>query len=258
MSYKYKNKIMKKIFLGLSIVSVMLISVSMTDTNIVNNEITNSLTNQKTVTRKVASFEKLIVSSAITVNIVEGNFDGKITISAPENVLEYIRTDVSNNTLEIGIKSTNGIRFKNNEKIEITIPHNKLRALKMSGATNLTANHSMKVEEFKLDLSGASKVNLNLVANKIEANVSGASNVNLNGNVQNFDIEASGASKLDAFSLKANSIDFEVSGASSVKIWAVNNLKGTASGASSINYKEGKSLNKDVKTSGASSVKVAK
>lgn len=249
---------MKKIFLGLSIVSVMLISVSMTDNNVANNEITYDLTNQKTVTRKVASFEKLIVSSAINVNIVEGNFDGKITISAPENVLDDLRTEVSNNTLEIGIKSSNKIRFKNNERIEITIPHKKLRALKMSGATNLTANHSMKVEEFKLELSGASKASLNLVANKIEADVSGASNVKLDGNAQNFDIEASGASKIDAFSLKASKIALEVSGASSVKIWAVNNLSGTASGASSVSYKEGNSLNKDVRTSGASSVKAAR
>lgn len=220
-----------------------------------NNESSLLHSDRKTVVRKLSSFENISASSAIAIKIVEGNNSGEITITANEDILDKIETVVKNNTLEIGIKSNKKIKLKNNGKIEVTIPLKKLRNLKLSGASSLEADKTINVEDFKMDISGASKATLNLIANNINVDLSGASKVELSGNVQNLNLDLSGASKFSGSSLKASLVKFEISGASSSKVWAVNNLKGSASGASSLSYKDVSGLKKETNTSGASSVK---
>lgn len=256
-----RKKYMRKIILGLSLFSMTMFFGSMiplNTSNVMDNFITlDNVSDQVTVKRKLGNFDQIKASSAVSIKLVDGNYNGEITITATAETLENLNTTVTNNTLEInrGSKGKFGFRSKNSGSVEITIPHRKLRSLKLSGASNLTAKHTLKVEEFKVDLSGASNANLNLLANRIEIDLSGASKVDLSGNVQNLNLDLSGASNFNGMNLKASEINFDASGASTLKIWAVNSLKGSASGASSVKYKEVGSLNKDVSTSGASSVK---
>ncbi len=251
---------MKKIFLGLSVVTFLALSTSMitfTKANmlddIVNVTATNS--NRKTVVRKLATFENIDASSAVSIKLVEGNNNGEVTITADEDVLNYIKTEVKNNTLEIGVKWDKKIKIKNNGKIEVSIPVKKLRSLKLSGTSTLEAGYTINVENFKADLSGATKASLNLMSNTINVDLSGASKLELSGNVQNLNLDLSGASKFSGSALKASAVKFDLSGASSSKVWVVNQLSGSASGASSLAYKNVTGLSKDVSTSGASSVK---
>ena len=257
---------MKKIIFGLSLFSMTMLFGSMipfdsnTPINIDNLLGKENLSDQMTVKRKLGSFDKISAGGAVSIKIVDGDYDGEITITASAETLESLKTKVTNNTLDISrdFKSKFGLKKKNKGNVEITIPHRKLRSLKLSGASNLTAKHNLKVEDFKLDLSGASSANLNLLANKIDVDLSGASKVDVEGNVQKLDLDVSGASNFNGINLKASEANFDVSGASNLKVWAVNALKGSASGASSVKYKEVANLKMQVDTSGASSVKVYK
>ena len=253
---------MKKIILSLSLFSMTMIFGSMIpfDSNIPLN-IENVLdSDQITVKRKLGSFDKISAGGAVSIKIVDGNYNGEITITGSAETLETLKTIVTNNTLEIGrdFKRKFGLKSKNNGNVEITIPHRKLRSLKLSGASNLTAKHNLKVEEFMLDLSGASNANLNLLADKINVDLSGASKAVFEGNAQKLNLDLSGASSLNAIDLKVSAINFDVSGASNLKVWAVNALKGSVSGASSVKYKEVANLKMQVDTSGASSIKIYK
>lgn len=213
-----------------------------------------------TVKRKMNSFDQIIAGGAVSIKLVDDNYNGEITITANAETLENLNTKVNNSTLEISRKSNSKFSFrpKDNGNVEISIPHRKLRSLKLSGASTLTGKHLIKVEEFKLDLSGASNANLNLLANEIDVDLSGASKVDLDGNAQYLKLDLSGASSFHGLNLKSSEVNFDLSGASSAKVLVVNRLKGDASGASSLKYKEVNNLSKEVKTSGASSVKIYK
>jgi len=215
-----------------------------------NVNASNSLVSE---TRNVGKFEGLSVSSAIDVKITNNPSNGEITITASDNVIKLVKAEIKDQILTISLDKN--VNFNKN-KVEINIPHQKLRHIKVSGASSVEANHVMKVEKFSVIASGASDLDLNLMTNHIDLDLSGASDVDLKGNVQDFNLEVSGASELNSKELKAANVIVNASGASSVYVWAVNQLKVEASGASSVFYRNSTGLIKNVSSTGSSDVEV--
>ena len=209
----------------------------------------SNMTNE---TRKVSQFDNVDISSAFKVVVTDNDYKGNVVVSAPSDALGKIVTKVVNGTLKVYVDGS--ISMKNGEKLEITFPHRKLRDIKISGASKLVADHVLKVDKLNVNLSGASSLDLNVVSNLIKLDHSGASKFKIKGNAQNFDANVSGASKLDAEDLKAANVKLKASGASSVKVWAVNDLKIDASGASKVSYKRQNGLSKSLDKSGASKI----
>ncbi len=189
--------------------------------------------NTVTETRKVASFEGIDVSSAISVTVEDGNYNGQISVEAPDNIMNRITTEVKNGVLVMKINGTVNLK---NSSIKIKFPHQKLRSFNLSGATNVTVLPTQKVEKMAVDLSGASNLKLDVVSNSISVDNSGASSMKISGNVQDLNISVSGASSFVGKELKAANVVVDSSGASSVRYVDENGLKTkvSTSGMSSI------------------------
>lgn len=245
---------MKNFILPIILLSSMVFSNCTVDGSSFNNFTSKSITassTQVSETRKLSTFEGIEASNAIDIVIVDDTYNGEITITAPDNVMKEVKSVVENKVLKLYLEKS--IRF-NSKKVEVRIPHRKLRYVSLSGACSLKASHMMKIEEFKLDISGASKFEMNLMTNKINVDLSGASDAIINGNAQTMYADISGASSLKATDLKVASATVEASGASSAKLWVVDELNADASGASSIKYKNASNIKLVKKSSGASSV----
>ncbi len=106
--------------------------------------------------------------------------------------------------------------------------------LDLSGASNV----KIKTDCDKLDIemSGASKLNLECNASIMDSEFGGASNALIKGEVENVKIEASGASKCSADNLKIKHLKIDISGASSVNTFVKKSVTGEVSGASSFTY----------------------
>lgn len=185
--------------------------------------------NVRTESREVSEFKAIDVSGAFEVEIIVQK-DFSIEVEADDNLLQFIKTEVSGETLKI--KSEKGFNTGNPLKIRITAP-----------------------DIDNLDLSGASKVNLvNLNNDSLILDSSGASKIKIEGTTKTFTVDMSGASKLDAENLKAENVSVDSSGASSASVFATNELKADLSGATSVVY-AGNPKIVEKKVSGASSVK---
>ncbi len=107
----------------------------------------------KTDSRAVSNFTKLETDGAFTINWTPGPASLKITTDS--NLLEYIRTDVSDDRLRIEwikpLKGTRGI------KVEVASP--SLTRVTLNGAVKLTASN-LSGTEFYLDANGATKATL--------------------------------------------------------------------------------------------------
>ena len=183
----------------------------------------------KTETRNLTGFKEVKAGGAVNIDI-SFKPEYSITVEADDNLLEHITTEVSGDTLVIGMKDN--INSKNKIIIKITMP--ELADLHISGAS--TAN----VAGFKGD--------------KLTAELSGASKAKIDGVTSEFNGRASGASSIDAANLKAENADVNSSGASNITVNASGDLKADASGASSVTYiGDPKSIKQNA--SGASSVK---
>ena len=214
----------------------------------------NVITNESMTTenRKTAAFDGVDISSAFDVTITDQAFNNEIQVSAPDFAMSNIVTKVEKGILKVYVDGS--ISLKNGEKLQISFPHRNLNNIKLSGASKLKADHQLKVDKLNINLGGATKLDLNVATNSLVLDHSGASKLDLKGNSQNFKANVSGASKLDASDLKVKEGDFKVSGASSVKIWVVNNLDIDASGASKVSYKASSGVKLKINKSGASKV----
>lgn len=205
-----------------------------------------------TQNRTISSFEGIDISNAINITITDGNYNGEISVEAPDNIMDRVVTEVSGGILHVKIKGSINLK---NSSIKVTFPHKKLRSYSISGASNVNVIPTQKVEKIAIDLSGASNLKLDVISNSIAVDNSGASSMKISGNVQDLAVSVSGASSLIAKDLKAATATVDCSGASSITVWAVNKLIADSSGASSIKYIDEEGLQTKVDVSGMSSIK---
>jgi len=183
----------------------------------------------------------------------------------------------------------------NNRHLKAYVTFTELQMLDASGASNVQITDPITVNDFKLELSGASAIKgdikassfhfelsgassatLNTVSpsyttevtgasnlkgtcsgDKMDFDISGASTVEMQGSTGTLNITASGASDFRGYDLQANTCKAEASGASSIKLSVTKDLDARASGASDIHYIGNATLSY-IDVSGSSTVKKKK
>lgn len=174
-----------------------------------------------------------------------------LTISADENTLPYIRTEVSGGRLRI-------FSDKNIcDRVEVAIGIKELTRIDASGAVDIEMLNRFVTNEFDLDVSGAVEARLDLEAKNIHTELSGAGEILYRGNAESHRVTISGAGKLNADELLVNNYDIDVSGAADCSVHVLKELHVDATGASSIVYKGNPEV-VDQQVSGAGSVRPAK
>lgn len=177
------------------------------------------------------SFSELKLSGAFEVWIEEGN-SSTLRIVTDENLMKYIKTEVSNGKLDI--YTTDPIRSK--AGIKLYLDYVTLEAIELSGAVSLSNEGILKAEELNLDMSGAGSMELKLDVEILALSVSGAGAVELSGEVNEQTIDMSGAGGLDAYDLKSISCDINISGVGGATIYVTEKLYANVSGIGSISY----------------------
>ncbi len=243
--------------------------------------------------RNVGSFNKIRVSSAISLYLSQGNTQAVAVSSEDADVTAKIKTEVDGNTLKIYVE--NGLWNKwnwGNKHLRAYVTFTELQMLDASGACSVELTDPINVNDFKLVLSGASsmkgdvkggnldfdvngastsKVNVKATSFKLSASgastfkgdasadkmsyeVNGASTTDVDGTTTDLVVSASGASNFRGSDLQAQSCKIEATGASSANINVSKTIDATASGASSIHYSGDATLS-NVDVSGSSTVK---
>jgi hypothetical protein len=201
--------------------------------------------------RSVANFSAIEVSGAFKVFIRMGD-KCALTVIANEDALDDIKSSVDNGVLEVEMDSDWWDGSNSNEKLELYITVTSLKEIDLSGACSLESKNTMSGENLLLDLSGASKVELELNFATVTLDVSGAAKCNLSGKSNKLIVDASGASAIYAADLQTNIVNIDASGACKAEVAAANVLNVDASGACKVLYKGNPKITKDV--SGAASV----
>jgi hypothetical protein len=202
--------------------------------------------------REAKDFHAISVSSSFDVYLTQDNSEAvAVSASEPKYVAE-ITVEVRNGVLHIGWQHKG--RWNNgNKKLKAYISFKNIDKLTASGACNVNIVGSIKAQELKVNLSGASDVKGQIETSRLSFDLSGASDARISGTASTLDIEASGASSFKGYELSTDKCDAKASGASDIKVTVNKELSANASGASDIHYK-GNGVIVDIKTSGASSI----
>lgn len=205
--------------------------------------------------RELPPFHGIEVSGGMTLYLTQGPEQGVAVSAGDEKNVSKIKAEVKNGILKITPESGvwNGWNWSNRSlKAYVTV--NKVESIECNGASAVRVSGELQVKALTMELSGASSFKGTIKGDELKIEVTGASSATLDGNVQSFSAEASGASSIKGYELITATCAAQASGASAISITATKEINLEASGASAIRYK-GDAAIKRAEASGASSVK---
>lgn len=194
-----------------------------------------------------------------------------VSVRVDDNILDLIEVDMSGSTLSVGTKS--GASLTGNVTLEATITMPTVDGIELSGASSADVagfdalgafdvqvsgasriDGDFVAESVDVSLSGASHISGEVVAGSIDLSLSGASRATLQGSVDDLTLDAEGASHADLDGLVVQTADVKLSGASDATVNAEERIESVdVSGASKLRYL-GEPVLGSVNTSGASTV----
>lgn len=183
--------------------------------------------NIKTESRPMADFSGLKVTGGYRIEWSGGK--PSLTISADENLLPLIRTDVIDGTLQVDSKES----LRPTRDITIILSSSALAEVHLTGGNSLQARQ----------VSGP----------QLKLGSTGASDITVDGSVTTLDVTMTGASKLRAKSLQVRNAALSLTGASDADVNVTDKLKVSVTGAGSLTYSGNPAL--DQRVTGAGSIR---
>lgn len=189
--------------------------------------------NVKTASRAVSGYTKVQLSGAGILNIAQTGTES-LTISAEDNLLPLLTSDVSDGTLTLGVKQ--GQSITPTKPITYTLTVKQLNALDLSGAATVNA--------------------VNITTDALQVSCSGAGAMTISGSAQTQSVTISGSGSYNARDFKTSGSTVEISGIGSATVSASQTLNATISGAGTVTYYGSPQVTQSV--SGTGSIKQGK
>lgn len=184
----------------------------------------------------VADFKKVDIGGAYSIIIRQGTEYSVTADSDNQENIDDIRVVVEDGVLRVKRnREFNLFDHEKWERVGIVITMPTIENLSLSGANKTLVTEFKDIPKLDVDISGASKTELNVFTDQLSVNVSGASKATLRGSAKSAKLDAHGACKLTATEMNIQNADVNASGASKVELSHVPNLNKHASGASKIN-----------------------
>jgi Putative auto-transporter adhesin, head GIN domain len=189
---------------------------------------------EKSETRTVAAFTRIDNQMAVEINVTTKQTQ-RLDVSADENLLQYIKTEVIGGTLVI---STDNFVENLTQKVpmRITISMQTLEAITNSGVGTITAS-PVETTRLNLILSGAGNIlTSNVKVSELSSTISGVGKVQTQGSAERATVRLSGAGNLQARDLAVQNANVTVSGVGTAYVSVSQVLDATISGAGNIVY----------------------
>lgn len=207
---------------------------------------------QHSETRSVRAFKTIQVSSGIDLYLSQEN-NQSVKVESKKDQLDNVITEVKGDALIIKLDKKGGSWSWNNSNVRVYVRTATLEALSASGGSDVYGQTAWKLDDFKIQASGGSDMDLEITASDISIQSSGGSDIELSGAADILKIQSSGGSDINAKKLIVKSADIRSSGASDVSIHVTDKLVVEASGASDVTYKGNPKI-KDISSTSSSDV----
>jgi hypothetical protein len=183
--------------------------------------------------REVGDIRNVNLRGSGELEVIQGS-QNSLKISAEDNLLPYITTETSGDTLNIAVKP--GIGFTTTRPVHFTLTVKELDSINVSGAASVQSK-KIQADHLQMKLSGFGDIVLNgITAKSLTIGISGSGNVKLDGSADELDASISGAGSLNSANLKTNKVVINISGVGQAVVWAVTQLEPSISGIGRIAY----------------------
>jgi hypothetical protein len=202
----------------------------------------------KTETRAVTGFHGVDMDIAGDVEVsVADNFS--VEVSAQENLLPILKTDVENGILKIHFEKP----VSNSKDIIIRVSGPNFDKLAVAGSGDIKVMTPLKSDKLTLDIAGSGNIeSKQLDAGAVVCEVAGSGNFELGGKANSLEAQVAGSGDVKGKGLSVINCTADISGSGSVSCGEVSQkLKATVSGSGEIHYGGTPSVESHVSGSGS-------
>ncbi len=185
-----------------------------------------------TEARSVGGYTEIHSSGIFAVEISHDSIYA-LEIESEENLLPYIKTEVSGNILHLGVRDNRSLKPNYTIKVRIRMPH--LSGVKLSGSGSIVAD-TFTTGNMDADLSGSGYISISTHATELSANISGSGEMDISGSAEHAQLKISGSGNLRASGLPAQHVGASISGSGDMYVYAIQSLDVDISGSGSVYY----------------------
>ena len=164
-------------------------------------------------TRDISGFSAISSVGSVDVYVKQGDAFS-VVVRADGNLLNYIKTEVRNNTLIISV-TKNIWRAKT---MEVHITMKSLQKVMLLGSGDFYCKSPFSVQNLQFVLSGSGDAHAVLKASNVQIKVSGSGDVDLSGIRGNLSIGISGSGDVEADGLQLENCTLKVTGSGDVAL----------------------------------------
>lgn len=204
-SYPYKLSKMKTLYKALSLSGLLLLVLA------------PGVHSQNKETRTVPSFSGIDLAGSPNLYLTQGSPQSVVLEGTPED-LAKIKTEVHDNTLEVGQKNDQGWDWKSMGRVNVYVTVPEINALTVSGSGSIEVENKIKTGDFEVRVSGSGSLQCDMDAGNLDATVSGSGSAKLGGTCKAFraDVGGSGDIKGDDLSISGDA-DLHVAGSGGIR-----------------------------------------
>jgi hypothetical protein len=203
--------------------------------------------NIETQKRNVGNFTTIVAGSAIDVEVKTG--PAAVEVEADDNIIQYVKTSVSGNTLHLGIES--GVSLRNSHiKIYVTVPElERIEARSSADVKVMDVIKSSKTVRF--DVSSSADIEAEVDAPEVETEASSSGSISLSGRTKNYIAKVSSSGEIKAFDLMSENTDVSASSSGTAEVYASVSLKANANSSGDVEYTGGGEVKSNTGSSGS-------
>jgi hypothetical protein len=198
--------------------------------------------------RAVSNFDRIDWNGSGDVAIIQSG-EESLTVEADDNVIEYVRTEVKNGTLELGLDAGE-VKSISSTRLRFRVNVKDLTGLNLFGSGHITAA-SLDTDRLDIAVTGSGEVQIDsLTTEQVEVRITGSGRVRLVGEVAGQDIDISGSGEYHGGDLRAETVEITISGSGDSTVWATESLDVRINGSGSLDYYGSPTVNRSGSGSG--------
>jgi hypothetical protein len=199
-------------------------------------------------TRTIEGFTGVVSEGEFDVFIVP-DADFGVTLEADENLIQYIRTRLSGNTLIVDQGTRKCLRSDNPIRITVQMP--RVEYLNLTGSGMITGDN-IEADELTVHLTGSGLIDLRgLKTGLLDALITGSGEMIFWGETVDADLDITGSGMIKAFHLESVNCIANISGSGSMQVKVEKLLTAYISGSGNIYYQGNPSVSANITGTGA-------
>ena len=205
-----------------------------------------------TETRNTGSFDAISVGGSFDVEVKMGDAMS-VVVEADDNIMKYIETKVSGNTLKISTEDLHSFSDVH-MKVYVTVP--VLTAVSASASAEVVGENILtSADKLVFKASSSASIKAEVDAPDIVTDANSSASITLRGKTKNHKTEASSSAEINAFELLTENTTANVSSSANIEVHASVSLNAHASSSGSVEYKGAATVTKSENSSGTVSKK---